>query len=111
MQRGLAALVCAGLLMVGLTGTVSAAKVSRFTDQYVQASCSGTVDGGFVNAFADHSGFGASAALDLWLDPASPDTDPPSVTGFADQVDVTAVGSGFTLAASWSLTDADGNPL
>ena len=112
MRRGLTALVGAGLLLASLPGTVGAAKVSRYTDQYVNVSCDADVDGGHVSAFVQHSNqFGGDGSVDLWLDPAIPFEDLQAATGFTDAVGHTASGAGVTVTATWDLTDTDGNPL
>ena len=77
MKRGLAALACAGLLLASLPATVGAARVTKGSDHFVYVSCDMFFDGGYVNAYAEHSAaFGDFASLDLWLDPAIPFEDP-----------------------------------
>ena len=113
MKRGMAALVGAGLILATLPGPVSAAKVTRYTDQFVSVSCESAVDGGYITAFAEHSNqFGGRAELQVWLDPAVPFEDPQSALGFTDtDIHHAAAGATVTVTASWDVGDFSGNPL
>ena len=112
MKKGLSALICAGLLLASLPGTVGAARVTKFTDTFASASCEGAVDGGYISTYSQASeSFGSVSFLDAWLGDAIPFEDPASATGSTENVQVVLSGDDMTVEASYDLTDADGNPL
>ena len=94
MRRGLAALVGAGLLLASLPATVGAARVTKFTDKVITASCYGPVDGGYISTFAESSRDFTGSFIDVWFDPAVPNVDQQSATGSSDVVDVSESAGG-----------------
>src|SRR6476659_11378829 len=105
MRRGLTALLGAGLLLASLPGAVGAARVIRFTDTVISASCEGPVQGGFISAFAQQSQDFTGAFIDVWFDPAVPNVDQQSATGGNDAVDVSESASGVVMTTAWELFD------
>ncbi|MBA3236437.1 MAG: hypothetical protein H0T59_10700 [Chloroflexi bacterium] len=112
MRRFPAAFVTVALVMAILPGSVSADRITKFEDHHVGAFCEMPIDGGYVAANIDSSTeFGDFAGAQLWLDPALPFEDPPSISGATDTVNVIEGPSEVLLSASFTVMDADGNPL
>jgi hypothetical protein len=112
MRRSLTVLLAAGLLLALLPGAVSAARVTRFHDHHQGFFCDTEIDGGYASANIDSSSeFGDFAGANIWLDPAVPFEDAPSISGETETVSVTVGASETTFSASFDAFDADGNPL
>jgi hypothetical protein len=112
MRRSLAILMCAGLLLALLPGTAAAGRVTKFHDHHVGFFCDTSIDGGYATASIDSSSaFGDFAGADVWLDPAVPFEDPPSITGNTDTVSITEGTSEVLLSATFEAFDGDGDRL
>lgn len=109
MKRALVATASATLLLALLPGAVAADRVTKFEDHHVGFFCEEPVEGGFVFAHIDSStAFGDNAGADVWLDPATPFEDAPTLTGGTETVQVTEGSTQVELSATFTVFDADG---
>jgi hypothetical protein len=91
---------------------VSADRVSRFSDRYAWFDCSAEFAGGFAGFGGNTSEqFGNGAFADVWIEPAIPFEDPPTMTGFTDSIDLTDDGTTVDVHATFPVFDPDGNEL
>lgn len=112
MRRGLAAALSALLLMALIPGPVAADRVTRFEDHHVGFFCEMAIDGGVATAHIDVSSeFGNGAGSEVWLDPAVPFEDPPTLGGGTEQVSLVDASGVITLSATFIVFDADGSRL
>ena len=112
MKRAFAALASAAVLIALLPATMSAAKPTKYTDHAVEAFCEGPVDGGSVLAsLVTSTQFGDGAGADVWLDPAIPFEEPPSMTGSTTAVERTEGPTDVLLEATFPVFDPDGVAL
>lgn len=110
-KRTLAALATATLLIGLLPATVSADRVSRYTDHHIVVGCDGSFDGGSLSAFVETStAFGDYASVNVWLDPADPFEGPASASGETGTVQVTE-GAEIVLQATIPVADPEGAEL
>jgi len=111
-KRVCAALASGLILVALLPSTVSADRVSRYTDHYVWFDCSTAIDGGFAGFGGNTSEqFGDGAFADVWLEPAIPFEDPPTATGFTETIDLADDGTTIDVHATFPIFDPDGNEL
>lgn len=112
MRRFLALLASATLLVAMLPGVVAAGPSVRFEDHRVGFGCEQPFDGGFVSVFIDTStAFGDFAAADVWLDPAVPFEESPTMSGWTDLVERSEDADQVDLRAAFTVFDAEGNEL
>src|SRR6476659_1126582 len=111
-KRPLLALVGAAMLVSMLPAVASADRITKFDEHRISASCDSAVDGGSAEIFAELSSeFGSSLFAAAWLDPASPDVDPPTAAGQTESVDLVEGAGSFSLSATVALTDPDDQPV
>jgi hypothetical protein len=111
--KRLYAAMASALILVGLLPTaVSADRVSKFTDHYVFFGCDAPIDGGFVSTFIEHGTVGefSFASLNVWLDPAVPMEEEPTIVGSTDAFDLTDDGTTIEAHAVIPTFDLEGNP-
>ena len=91
---------------------VSADRVSKFTDHYVFFGCDAQIDGGFLSTFIEHSTEGqfSFASLNVWLDPAVPFEEEPTIFGSTDAFDLNDDGTTIEAHAVIPTVDLEGNP-
>ena len=112
MKRLYAAVVSAAILLALLPSAVSADPVTKFTDRFASVSCDVEFDGGFATAFASTSSeFGDFAEAFVWLDPALPFEEEPTLRGSTEVVAATDDGTTVEVQATIPLLDADGNEV
>src|SRR3954454_23689517 len=111
-KRAISVLSCAAVLIALLPTTASAAAASRYSDHSVEASCDGSVEGGYASVFvATSTHFGDGANVDVWLDPAVPFEDQQSMSGSGGTVDRVEDSTEFTLTSTVDVFDPDGTQL
>ena len=112
MKRAFAALASAAVLVALLPVAVSAAKPTKFSDHNIETFCDAEFDGGSAfPALFTSTEFGDSAGVEVWLDPAVPFEEPPSMAGSTQTVELTEGPTEIVLEATIPLFDADGNEL
>src|SRR4051794_9734966 len=112
MRRSLAIVLCAGFLLAVLPGTAAAGRVTKYHDHHVGFFCETAIGGGHANVGIDSTtAFGDFAFSDVWLDPATPFQDPPSISGGTDTVSVAEGATQTVLSATFDAFDQDGNAL
>jgi hypothetical protein len=94
-----------------LPATAIAEPALRFQDHHIGFFCEQSIDGGIVSAHIDVSDFGNFGGAEVWLDPALPFEDPPTLSGGTEDVTLTALASGFELSVSFTVFDAESNEL
>ena len=112
MRRCLTILASALLLVAILPGAVAGARITKYQDHHVGAFCETPVDGGYVSSRLETStGFGDSAEVDVWLDPAIPFEDPATMTGVTESVQASEGPTEVALSATFDIFGPDGAPL
>jgi hypothetical protein len=111
MKRRLAAALSGLFVAALLPASATAEPAVRFEDHHIGFFCEQPIDGGLVASHVDVSEFGDFAGVEVWLDPAIPFEDPPSVAGGTETVTLTALASGFELSASFTVLDTEGSEL
>lgn len=112
MKRAFAALASAAVLVALLPATVGAAAPLNYSDHSVEAFCEGTIDGGYASVgLVTSTQFGDGANADVWLDPAVPFEEPPSLTGSTSTVDRTESPTEIVLSATFTVYDSNGVEL
>ena len=108
MKRAFTALSCAAVLVALLPATISAARPTKYTDHVVEAFCEGPFDGGFAFAGASTSTkFGGGASTEVWIDPAVPFEEPPSMTGSTSTVALSEGPTEVILTATFAVFDTN----
>lgn len=111
MRPRLAAALSGLFLAALLPVTATAEPAVRFQDHHIGFFCEQPIDGGLAAIHIDVSDFGGFGGAEVWLDPALPFEDPPSLYGGTEDVSLTALVSGFALGATFAVFDTDGNDL
>ena len=112
MKRAFAALACAAVLVAMLPAAMTAAPVLKLTDHFVEAFCESPFDGGYASAGLTTSTSGGDGGFaDVWLDPAVPFEEPPTMSGSASTVDSTESPGEIVLTATFPVFDVDGVEL
>jgi hypothetical protein len=111
LKRAIATLASTILLVALLPASATAAAPTKYSEHRVFFDCETAVDGGFATFFVDRSSqFGTFSELAFWQDPAVPFEEPATVDGQTDVVDITEGASEVTVAVSYQLVDANGDP-
>ena len=112
MKRAFAALASAAVLVAVLPTTVAAVAPAKYTDHIVEAFCETPFDGGSISTGISTSELGGDAAYaDVWLDPAIPFEEPPSMTGTTSTAGSTESPAEVVLTATIPVSDPDGAEL
>ena len=111
MRPRLAAAISGMLLAMLLPATVAAEPAVRFEDHHIGFFCEQEIDGGFVSAHIDVGTFGSFGGAEVWLDPALPFEEPPTLFGGSEDVTLIATAGGFELSASFTVFDANNEEL